>query len=62
MFEVNYNKFKVICQKCGKTGEIDTHKLVGELGFIRRMDERRGHEWREPVLDYYLCRECLKRR
>lgn len=60
MFEVDYKKFKVICQKCGKVGEIDTFKPENERSFFKRWDERRGNKWNEPILDYYLCRECLE--
>ena len=57
---VDYHRFRVVCQKCGKTGIVDTYKPVGERGFFRRMDERRGKKWQEPVLDYYLCAECME--
>jgi len=61
MFEVDYKNFKVICQKCGKTNIINADEFVSEkTAFFRRYDcGRRGSIFNEPIIDFWLCRDCL---
>jgi len=61
MSDLNYRKFKVVCQICGKTGVIDTTKFIDKTTeFFRRMDcGRRGSVFGEPQIDFWVCRECL---
>ena len=48
------HKFKVIYQRCGKTGVIDLDKTMEENGFILEMGEVMGEE------DYWLCLDCYE--
>ena len=61
-FTVDYRNFKVICQKCGKTGIINADEYVNEgTEFFRRMDyDRKGSIFREPVVDFWVCRGCME--
>jgi len=59
--EVDYKNLKIVCQKCGKTGIIDTTEYQSDKSkFFRRCDYgRRGREFGEPQIDYWLCADCL---
>ena len=46
------HKFKVICQRCGKTGIIDMDKTSDENGFVLEIGI--------DGVEYYLCLRCHK--
>lgn len=56
---LDITKFKVICQICGKTGEVDLTKYIQGF-FIRKtsMGEYRDKGEIKSKPNYYLCREC----
>lgn len=55
-FIARKNRYKVICQRCGKTGEIDLNKVKnndfsdGFYYFSERVDE--------DNLEWFLCSAC----
>lgn len=59
-FKVKENKFKVICQKCGKTGEISFLDKPEVTGFILCFGEKEDSD-KVLEFEYYLCIPCYAR-
>jgi len=55
--EIDLLNFKVICQKCGKTGMVDLTKYIDEE-FIKREG---GVERYVPTFIYYICKKCFNK-
>lgn len=53
-WELDPEHFKVICQKCGKVGEIDIHKFYPS--FILRVGQMPTSD--VEIWEYHLCRSC----
>jgi len=52
-WNVDFKKFKVICQRCGKTGEIDYFEPSGFVGLVTK--HKHGY------IEYFLCLECFEK-
>ena len=55
MSEIDVHHFKVICQTCGKTGEVDFDKPQREMGWMLRF----GHEPGCEDFEYNQCIDCF---
>ena len=51
-FEVDTHHFKVICQRCGKTGYVDFDKSGKENGFVLMFGDY------EYIYEFWLCLDC----
>ena len=52
-FTPDVHKFKVICQRCGKTGEVDFDKAWKEAGYVLFVNKYGKYEY-----EYWLCWDC----
>ena len=57
-FTVNCHAFKVICQKCGKTGITDFHIPSGQNDFQLKFSAYSFDGENMEEYEYYLCSEC----
>ncbi len=57
-FEPDPRRFKVVCQRCGKTGEVDFKKPLGEMGWHLMFWDYDTEDGYTFTIEYYLCDEC----
>lgn len=60
VWEPDPRKWKVICQRCGKTGVIDNFKTAEENGFINLFYGYEDETGFVQEVEYWLCSDCYR--
>lgn len=58
-YKPDEEKLKVICQRCGKTGEVGIGEDPAETGFIMFYEE--SIKYPGETYEYWLCVVCMAR-